>query len=115
MRSYKKRTLTFRGQTKSLSEWADEYNVEYNILRKRLYYLGWTVEKALTEPALFKCKSMQSKTKKVDILNESLESIVSNSIRETIWSFKKKKYKALKDNFQKNIPGYLHTHWLRVA
>lgn len=115
MRTYKRRLLTYKGVTKTLVAFADEYGLEYGVLKNRID-MGWSVEKALTIPIIYKPRRI-SKTEKMrsGIFNESVESIVSNSIRATIWSFKKWKYKKLKDDFQKNIPGYLHTHWLKVA
>lgn len=42
-------TLTFRGETKTIREFAEEYGMSYRRLKKRLEK-GWSVEKALTEP-----------------------------------------------------------------
>ena len=39
--------LTFNGQTKCLSEWAEESNITVQTLWQRLR-LGWSIEKALT-------------------------------------------------------------------
>lgn len=42
--------LTFEGQTMCVSDWAAHLNVPRPRLQSRLYY-GWTVERALTQPA----------------------------------------------------------------
>lgn len=41
--------VTYRGQTKCLSEWAEELNISEYTLWQRLNKLGWSVERALTE------------------------------------------------------------------
>lgn len=43
-------TVTFNGETKCLKDWAAEYNIAYNTLRKRFVIYGWPFEKALTTP-----------------------------------------------------------------
>lgn len=41
---------TINGQTKSLMEWCEEYQMNYSLVRDRLYR-GWNIEKALfTKP-----------------------------------------------------------------
>lgn len=42
--------IDFRGQSKTLQQWADEIGVETATLRARLGRLNWTIEKALTTP-----------------------------------------------------------------
>ena len=44
------RLLTFRGETKLLVEWAEQYGLKRLTLHQRLYGYGWTLEKALTTP-----------------------------------------------------------------
>ncbi len=44
------RVLTFRGETRSLPEWADVLGVNRVTLMARISKLGWTVEKALATP-----------------------------------------------------------------
>jgi len=44
------RLLTFRGKTVTLVEWAEELGFNVNTLTTRLNKLGWSVERALTEP-----------------------------------------------------------------
>lgn len=45
------RTLTFRGEEKTLSEWADTMGLNYDVLWARIK-AGWSVERALTTPLL---------------------------------------------------------------
>lgn len=44
--------LTFRGQTKCLSEWVEELDLNYDMVKQRINKLGWSVEEAFTTPAL---------------------------------------------------------------
>lgn len=44
------RTLTFRGKTMTIKEWATCLGMNPDTLRSRIYVLLWDVEKALTEP-----------------------------------------------------------------
>lgn len=44
------RLITFRGETKNLSEWARSLGMDINSVRTRIKILGWSVERALTEP-----------------------------------------------------------------
>lgn len=41
--------LTYAGEVKTLKEWATQYNISYNALRKRVHH-GWPIQRALTEP-----------------------------------------------------------------
>ena len=43
--------LTYNGETKTLTEWCNELNLSYDMVRGRLKR-GWTVEAALTTPKL---------------------------------------------------------------
>lgn len=43
------RTVEFKGQTKCLSEWAEEYGLYGSLISARLR-LGWSIERALTTP-----------------------------------------------------------------
>ena len=43
------RPLTYRGITKPMSEWAEEFGLPYFTLRSRLDVYGWPVERALEE------------------------------------------------------------------
>ena len=43
------RYLTYAGEQKTLKEWAIQYKISYNVLRRRIDH-GWSVERALTEP-----------------------------------------------------------------
>lgn len=42
--------LTYKGVTKCLSAWAEEYKLNYKCLHKRIQ-VGWPIEKALTTPS----------------------------------------------------------------
>lgn len=39
--------LEYKGVTKTMKEWAIEFDIDHRTLHKRLRYLGWTLEKAL--------------------------------------------------------------------
>lgn len=41
---------TYKGETKILLDWAQQYNIKYNKLQTRLKKLKWSIEKALTTP-----------------------------------------------------------------
>lgn len=41
--------LEFRGERKTLTEWAIEMGMENSLLYSRLFYRGWPVDKALTK------------------------------------------------------------------
>lgn len=48
-----KRNIKFyeiNGISKSLPEWCREYNMDYYLVRQRVFKLGWNIEKALTVP-----------------------------------------------------------------
>jgi len=42
--------VEFNGKTKCLKDWAEEYGLAYNTLRKRFLLLGWSFDKAVTTP-----------------------------------------------------------------
>lgn len=41
---------TYRGRTRLVIEWAEEYHMSYKTLYSRLYKYGWSIEKALNTP-----------------------------------------------------------------
>lgn len=43
------RLLTYKGVTKPMSEWAEEFGLPYFTLRSRLDSYGWSIERALEE------------------------------------------------------------------
>ena len=43
------RYIKFKNKTKTVTAWADEYNISYHTVRTRLE-IGWTVKDALTRP-----------------------------------------------------------------
>lgn len=54
MQAYNRKTsfiVTYKGETKTLSEWASILKLSYPMLFNRLKYLGWSVEKAFTTPS----------------------------------------------------------------
>lgn len=42
------RKITYKGETKTISDWAREYGMSHETLRYRLDVSGWDIEKALT-------------------------------------------------------------------
>ena len=44
------RLYTINGITKSLSQWCKDYDLDYYMVRQRIYKLGWTIEDALNKP-----------------------------------------------------------------
>lgn len=42
--------LTFQGETLTISQWAQKFDIPYSALASRVIKLGWTTEKALTTP-----------------------------------------------------------------
>ena len=43
--------VTYRGRTQCIAAWAEELNMNYWLLRKRIVYLGWDAEKAFNTPS----------------------------------------------------------------
>lgn len=43
---------TINGVSKTLTEWAEQFNINYAIIRDRINELGWDVEEAITTPKL---------------------------------------------------------------
>ena len=50
-RRYSDHMITYKGQTKRLSDWAREYNLAPNTLHSRIVRFGWSVGDALTTPS----------------------------------------------------------------
>lgn len=46
-----KRSITWNGETKSISEWAESTGLMVRTIRARIDYMGWSIERALTTPA----------------------------------------------------------------
>lgn len=44
------RLITYKGETKPLTQWAEENGFTYQQVRKRIDDLGWSFERAITEP-----------------------------------------------------------------
>ena len=42
--------ITFNGKTQCMSAWAEEYDINYQLLWKRMCVYRWSIDKALTEP-----------------------------------------------------------------
>lgn len=57
------RLIEFRGETKPLAEWAEEFELPRDTLKKRMD-AGWTPEQALTIPARPKARAGEAKPKK---------------------------------------------------
>jgi hypothetical protein len=47
---------TINGETKTLPQWCREYNIDYYLVRQRVYKLGWSIENALSCPPKVKRK-----------------------------------------------------------
>ena len=45
--------IEYQGQTKTITEWADEYGLLPQTLRYRLYNRGMNMKEALTSPKLY--------------------------------------------------------------
>jgi hypothetical protein len=43
-------TITFKGQTRTIYQWAKAYGISPNLLRARMHKLNWPAQKALTTP-----------------------------------------------------------------
>lgn len=44
------RLITYNGRTQTLADWADETGLPYGLIRSRIGRLGWSLERALTQP-----------------------------------------------------------------
>lgn len=42
--------LTYKGETKTMAEWAEIYGIKYHTLKRRINHYGFSVEEALTSP-----------------------------------------------------------------
>lgn len=42
--------FTYKNKTQLLIEWAEEFNINYRTLYKRIFSYGWSIKKALTTP-----------------------------------------------------------------
>lgn len=47
---------TINGEKKALIEWCAEYNIAYHIVFRRIKYLNWDAEKAITTPVVDKSR-----------------------------------------------------------
>lgn len=47
----KTRFLTFNGETRCISEWSERLGIRRKLIHERIDQYGWSVERALTEPA----------------------------------------------------------------
>lgn len=46
------RFFTISGETKSLKDWCEHYNIKYGTVVNRVYVCGWDIETALTHPII---------------------------------------------------------------
>lgn len=44
------RYITYNGETKTITQWAEENGLKYHVLKKRIDSLGWSFERAISEP-----------------------------------------------------------------
>jgi hypothetical protein len=51
--------LTYNGQTKTITEWAEEYNIHHVTIKDRIDKQGFTVEQALTAPLMTDSERMK--------------------------------------------------------
>lgn len=42
--------ISFNNETKCLAEWAEQYQIKWNLVYQRIYVLKWDIERALTTP-----------------------------------------------------------------
>lgn len=49
-RPWKERLITFKGETRNLSDWGKRLGISYQTIADRLDILGWPIERALTLP-----------------------------------------------------------------
>ena len=42
--------VTHKGKTQTMKEWANEVGIPYKVVWARMQKLGWSVERALTDP-----------------------------------------------------------------
>lgn len=48
------RYITYNGKTKTLTQWGNECGLSYNTLQRRIDRLGWSFERAISEPIHYK-------------------------------------------------------------
>lgn len=46
--------ITFNGETHCIAEWTRKLNLSKDLIRRRLFMLGWSIERALTTPSQIK-------------------------------------------------------------
>jgi hypothetical protein len=51
--------ITYNGVVKSLSEWADDFNIPESVLYARLIRMGWDIDRALSQPVKRYAKCQQ--------------------------------------------------------
>jgi hypothetical protein len=44
------RYITHNGETKTITQWANDNGLQYHVLKKRIDGLGWSFERAISEP-----------------------------------------------------------------
>lgn len=42
--------VEYKGETKTIAQWADELSIPYKVLHNRIKSLGWDIERAFTQP-----------------------------------------------------------------
>lgn len=52
--------ISYNGESRTLAEWSEKLNLNYNVVYGRIYKLGWTVERAFETPV------MKRKRKEID-------------------------------------------------
>lgn len=84
------RVIEFSGETKTLAEWAKQYGLEWSVLRSRIDYWKWPMEKALTEP-MKETRSYEFDGKKLTLRQWSVASgigyeTLSARVRKLKWT-----------------------------
>lgn len=44
------RTITYKGKTQTIAQWAEETGIKYTTLWQRIYRYNWSIEKAMATP-----------------------------------------------------------------
>ena len=48
-KDFRERLITYKGETKTLTEWAENLGINLRTLKNRIDLLGWSIERAFEE------------------------------------------------------------------